>query len=208
MYLNVVTFQIPSPSDDGGMIDVFDRLKALKELGVKVILHCFYYGGRHQNAELEALTEKVYYYKRRVGLRYQFSMLPYIVRSRCDTRLLENLLTNDYPILFEGIHCCYFLNHKALKNRKKWVRMPNVEQDYYAYLSKASEHFTDRLFYKIESCKLKHFEHVLEKAQLILAISEIDLAYFKRTYPKVNSLLMPACHTELAVLRRLLGCDC
>jgi len=31
MYLSVVTFQIPSPSDDGGVIDVFDRLKALKE---------------------------------------------------------------------------------------------------------------------------------------------------------------------------------
>ena len=43
-HLHVVAFDVPYPANYGGVIDVFYRIKALVEAGIKVHLHCFQYG--------------------------------------------------------------------------------------------------------------------------------------------------------------------
>ena len=58
-HLNIVSFNVPWPANYGGVIDVFYKIKALHDIGVKVILHCFEYG-RPQAKELENYCEKVY----------------------------------------------------------------------------------------------------------------------------------------------------
>ena len=62
-HLNIIAFNIPWPANYGGIIDVYYKMKALRQCGVKIILHCFEYERAH-SAELEAICEKVYYYKR------------------------------------------------------------------------------------------------------------------------------------------------
>ena len=102
-YLNIVSFNIPYPANYGGVIDVYYKLEALRACGVKLILHCFEYERPHAS-ELESICDKVFYYKRRTGVIANLTWLPYNVYSRKDHRLIENLLQNDYPILFEGLH--------------------------------------------------------------------------------------------------------
>ena len=41
--IHIVTFDIPYPVNYGGVIDVFYKIKALKEAGIKIHLHCFYH---------------------------------------------------------------------------------------------------------------------------------------------------------------------
>ena len=53
MTLHVVSFQVPFPADYGGVIEVFYKLRALKQAGVDVILHCFCYKGRKEEKILE-----------------------------------------------------------------------------------------------------------------------------------------------------------
>ena len=88
--LQLVAFNIPYPPDYGGIIDIFFKVKALSECGVKVYLHCFEYE-RRQAPELEKYCAKVYYYNRKHGVRYQFSTKPYIVITRNNNQLLNNL---------------------------------------------------------------------------------------------------------------------
>ena len=93
-FLNVVSLNIPYPPNYGGIIDIYYKLKALKRLGVRLILHCFEYE-RPEAPELEEICEKVYYYKRHTGLLANMSLLPYNVVSRKEPKLMERLLENN-----------------------------------------------------------------------------------------------------------------
>ncbi len=199
-HLHVVSFNIPYPADYGGVIDIYNRIKALNEAGVNIYLHCFKYG-RIENNHLNSVCKKVYYYNRSKSIVNQFSILPFIVKSRKNGRLLSNLLKDDFPILFEGIHCCYFLNHPKLKNRLKIVRSHNIEHQYYYELSVKSTSFVERCYYKVEALRLKYFEKIYKHANFIAAISENDKKYFQQKYGK-TFLLLP-CHPEQKVLSKV-----
>lgn len=193
--LNIISFNVPYPANYGGVIDVFYKIKALHQLGVKIHLHCYDYG-RGIQPELEKYCVSVKYYHRNTSIFALLSSTPYIVKSRADKQLLENLLTNEFPILFEGLHSCYWLNHHSLKNRIKIVRAHNVEHHYYAFLAKNSAFSYRKLYYTLETKALKNFEPILQHAQLILAVSKSDVHYFKTNYPQVKSIFAPCFHSE------------
>jgi hypothetical protein len=182
-YLNIVAFDVPYPPDYGGAIDVFYKLKSLKANGCKIILHCFDYKYR-QNDILENFCEKVYYYKRKQHWTKQLSMKPYSVLSRKNNQLLRNLTENNYPILFEGLISCYYLNRKELKNRIKIVRMCNIEHKYYFNLFKWSKNIANKIFFLLESFKLFHFQKILKNSDAIFSISESEKTYLKKRFPK------------------------
>ena len=60
-HLHIISFDIPYPANYGGAIDVFHKIRCLNAQGVKIILHCFEYGGRKSSPELEKICEKVYF---------------------------------------------------------------------------------------------------------------------------------------------------
>lgn len=189
--LNIVSFDIPYPADYGGVIDVFYKLKSLKKLGVGIYFHCFEYGNRKQAKELNDLCENVFYYKRKkYSALVQYINLPYIVASRNDDRLLNNLSSNNYPILFEGLHTCFFIGNEVLKNRLKFVRMHNIESDYYKALASSESKFWKQIFFNSESRKLeKYEEEALNHASGIFTISSEDQMYFNKKYNIPNHLL-------------------
>lgn len=188
--LNIISFNIPYPADYGGVIDVFYRLKAFSEAGIKIHLHCFQYG-REESVELERLCEKVTYYPRSCSIIHQLSMKPFIVKTRSSNKLLNNLLENDWPILFEGLHSCYYLDHPKLINRLKVVRSHNIEHHYYSGLADKATSLKDRGYFRIEAWKLKQFENVLQFANHIAAISEADKDYLQNKFGEVF-LMLPA----------------
>lgn len=191
--LNIITFDVPYPANYGGVIDVFYKIKALHQAGVQIHLHCFEYG-RGIQKELEKYCKNVSYYKRRTGTASILSNLPYIVKSRVSKALKSNLLTNNFPILFEGIHCCFLLDDPDLRDRFKVVRAHNIEHDYYAHLAKNESNKVRQQYFRSEAKKLKKFEKILDHADLCLAISENDLNHFTTHYPKLSIMLIPAFH--------------
>jgi hypothetical protein len=197
MNVHLVAFNVPFPANYGGVIDVFYKVKALKEIGVKVHLHCFLYG-RIEAIELEKICEKVFYYKRNTSIFQQLSILPYIVKSRKNALLLKNLMENDYPIIFEGLHCCGFMNSSELTKRLKIVRMHNIEWQYYEHLVSQASNIINKLFFQLESWRLKAFEKKL-KADYLLTISPNDTSYFKKRYANIPSVYVPAFHGNTAI---------
>ncbi len=184
--IHVISFQNPYPPNYGGVIDVYYKLKALKESDFHITLHTYNYGNRTADYEnLSQIADVVHLYKRETGITKQLSSLPYIVNSRRDNSLIANLLNDDAPILFEGLHTCYFLSDIRLKNRLKIVRTHNVEHDYYHGLYLSAKKLKDKLFYALEAKRLKCYEKVLTNADYIMAISETDRDYFTNKYSKV-----------------------
>lgn len=192
-HLHIISFDIPYPADYGGVIDVFYKIKALSRLGIKIHLHAYEYG-REQSKELDRYCTTVDYYRRPKGIIYAVKNIPYIIATRNSKRLLENLLKDEYPILFEGIHTCLAMNHPQLAKRKKYVRAHNVEHDYYHYLSKSTKSLYKSMFFSIEARKLKKYERIIQRAHGIFAISSKDQQYFESLYSKV--ILLPAFHAS------------
>ncbi len=171
--LHIITFDIPYPPNYGGVIDVYYKIKFLYEQGVKIWLHCFQYG-RQKSIELENNCEKIFYYPR-IRVANPFSVrMPYIVKTRKSRQLMHHLLENDWPVLFEGLHTTYYLNHTALKDRLKIVRMHNIEYVYYKHLAKVEKNPLKRFYYANEARCLRTYQQILDKADLIAAISPSD----------------------------------
>jgi hypothetical protein len=189
---------VPYPANYGGVIDVFYKIKNLHEAGVKIYLHCFEYGREH-SVELEKYCETVHYYHRKTGFSSNLSRLPYTVKSRASEELAENLLKNDFPILFEVLHTCFLLDDERFKKRIKIYRHSNIEHEYYKHLAKGEKNKLKKAFLKIEARRLKKFESIVEHADLILAVNTADLTYFKTHYPKVKSEYLPSFHPHNSV---------
>jgi hypothetical protein len=197
--IHIIAFDIPYPPDYGGVIDIFYKILHLHRAGVRVHLHYFEYGvdpsaAIASHAELEKICDSVAKYPRITGPLSALSLTPYIIRSRRSERLLSNLLRDDHPILFEGLHSCFYLPHPALKGRKKIFRESNIEHEYYAHLSRAEHSLPRKLYFSLESARLKWYEKVLSHADLMLAVSETDAAHLRSWFPGREVLYLPSFH--------------
>lgn len=195
IHLHIISFTIPYPPNFGGVIDVFFKIRTLHAAGVKVHLHCFSYD-RNPSPELEQICHEVQYYPRKTGFRSALTRMPYIVYSRRSDNLIENLLKDDYPILFEGLHSCYYLSHPLLKNRVRIYRESNIEHLYYYHLSIAESNLAKKLFFILASLKLRAFQSILSNATLMLTVSREDNEYLSRKFPSVPVEYLPSFHKD------------
>jgi hypothetical protein len=194
--LHIIAFDIPYPPNYGGVIDVWYKLKFLHRKGVKIILHCFEYPGREQSDKLNDYCEKVYYYPRLLGLRSVFSFKPYIVTSRRSGDLITNLMKDNHPILFEGLHSCYYINDKRLKGRFLIYRESNIEHHYYYSLFKVDKKIINKLYFLFASIKLRMYQRVLRHASLMLAVSQNDAEYLQKRFPANKVVYLPSFHAN------------
>jgi len=191
--INLVSINIPWPANYGGVIDIYYKIKALHDCGVKIILHCFEYE-RPRATELEDVCEEVHYYRRRTGIVSNLTLLPYNVYSRKDKLLIDNLLKNDCPIIFEGLHTCYYLNDKRLKHRFKVFRECNIEHDYYREIGKAEHNIIKKCFFYIEAMRFKRYQKNVAAAELMVAVSQTDTDYLRKEFPQNKVEFVPCFH--------------
>jgi len=194
-HLHIVSFDVPFPANYGGVIDVFHKIRVLKQAGINITLHCFEYG-RGKQPLLEALCHNVYYYRRNTGPIANLSLRPYVVTSRRHPDLLKNLLNDEAPILFEGLHTCELMKHPLLKKRLKIYRESNIEHHYYYNLAKAESNLHKKLFFIIEAIRLRLFQKILNHANLMLTVSEDDNQYLLQHFPGKKIAYLPSFHAH------------
>ena len=190
-YLHIVSFNIPYPADYGGVIDVYYKLRALSQAGIRIILHCFEYGREHSK-ELEDLCFNVYYYHRKRGMKYFFHTDPYIVVTRIANSMPKNLLGDSFPVLFEGLHTTGMLLQCIQARKMTLVRAHNIEHEYYKGLTRSTRNPFHKLFFRSESAKLKRYEKIVNHANHILSIAKHETQYFNENYG--DAKFIPAFH--------------
>lgn len=200
-HLHVIAFDMPYPPNYGGSTDMYFKLVGLQKLGINVTLHVFLYDGKSAAPELNEVTFKTIYYSRKRYKNPFIGKLPYIVKTRKNEQLFENLLKDNAPILFEGLHTTYYLNHPKLRDRVRVVRAHNVEHHYYAALNEAEDHWLKKIFFKIEAKKLEKYERILNHADGIAGISPSETNYLNETYGKTQYI--PAFHSNNDVVSRI-----
>lgn len=186
---HIIAFDVPYPPNYGGIVDVYYKLKTLHQVGGKIIYHCFYYDGHNPpHEELKKYCEEIHYYPRKKRIwKLLFSRLPYVIASRDNKAILKRLLKDDYPILFDGIQTCYWMNNRSLKNRKKIFRANNIEHAYYAGLALWEQSKIKKIYFKLEAKKLARFESNLKDVNGILCVAKMDIPHFE-TYAKTHHI--------------------
>jgi len=181
-YLHIISLEIPYPVDYGGVFDLFYKLPALQQQGVKIYLHCFT-KNRKPQPELNRYCENVFYYQRKTTRKNLISKLPYIITSRMNETLADRLLQDDFPILMEGVHCTNITNDARFKNRKMFVRIYNVENEYYKTLFRFSHNLKHEMYYLLESKRLYKYENKLAKnANTFFTVALHDAEYYRREF--------------------------
>lgn len=178
-YLHIICFNVPYPVDYGGVFDLFYKLPALRQQGVKIHLHCFEYGRGEQPA-LNEYCEEVHYYKRMLGLKGLSLHLPYIVASRRNEDLLKRLSGDNYPILIEGVHCTYLLNDVRFAERICLLRLHNVEHIYYKNLCRFSSSLFKKAYYLREAKLLLNYEKSIASKVTCLPVIKKDGEIYRR----------------------------
>jgi hypothetical protein len=190
-HLHIISLTVPYPVNYGGVYDLFYKLPALQQQGIKIHLHCFD-KDRGEQPELNKFCEEVFYYKRNTGRKSMASKLPYIVESRTSDILTERLLQNDYPVLMEGVHCTYITNDERFKNREMFVRIHNAEHAYYEKLYEFSRNPKKKMYYWLESKKLYRYEKKLSKnATAFWAAAQQDADYYHKEFNCKNIYYLP-----------------
>jgi glycosyltransferase involved in cell wall biosynthesis len=203
-----VCLDVPYPLDYGGVFDLFQKIKSLHAAGVKIHLHCFEYG-RGQQPVLNEYCAEVNYYTRHEGHKGFSHKLPYIVCSRSNGQLLENLLKDDHPILLEGIHCTYLLNDERFRQRRIVLRLHNVEYQYYRQLYHTEKSLWKKIYYLHESNMLRHYEQQIALRVKILAVSEKDSEQYRTEFGADNIETLPVfLPFEEVRTREGTGCFC
>ncbi len=189
-HLHIITLDVPWPADYGGVVDLFYKLVWLHKLGIKIHLHCFS-GGRAPQDELDKYCDSVHYYTRKKFPAGISLPLPYIVSSRNDAELLKNLQQDSYPVLMEGVHCTWLLYKGALKNRKVFVRLHNVEYNYYRKLAANEKNFGKKIYFGIESFLLKRYEKQIAGKAVFWTVSREDEAVYRKELGARNIDFLP-----------------
>ena len=133
--LHIVSFANPLPADYGGAIEVYYKLKALNELGIKIIFHVFLYGKQKKDHRLNQYCYQVYYYKRNNSILKLLSFLPYIVVSRKNKAFLDRVSQDDFPILLKAfiqLAISMILCSSIERNSLEWLILNQIiTQDYF-----------------------------------------------------------------------------
>jgi len=187
MHLHVITHDVPFPPTYGGVIDVYFQLKALAERGIELHLHAFT-DGRNPHPELYRYCVEVNLYPKRRVIKTLPTKLPRGVNTRNDEGLLDRLLADSFPILFEGIESTFFLSHPEFESRKKVVRLQRIDWEYYYARGQHETRYWQKQFYLAESRQLQHFEQTLGFADHLLTISPKDTSYYAEKHPSVHHL--------------------
>ena len=164
----------------------------LKKMGIAIHLHYFSYNERGTPNELNQYCEHIHVYERMTGRRGFSAKLPYIISSRVNAELVENLQKDNHPILMEGIHCTGILPALDLNRRKVVVRMHNEESVYYRELARSESSLLKKLYFLHESRLLRNYTRQLPEQCIYACISLDDVQTFSNKYHLPHSRFLPA----------------
>lgn len=172
--LHLISFNYPYPPSYGGIIDVYYKIKALSDLGVKIHLHCFVDSIPETiDQEVKNITENVFFYKKKKNPLHYFSAVPFAAAIRTSEALFDNLMRIKAPVLFEGLQTACIIRKLKGYGCKLYLRFHNNETEYYKGLSFSEKNIFKKIIYRIESIKYAGYQKkLLKEFECVFCLSE------------------------------------
>lgn len=172
--LHLISFNYPYPPSYGGIIDVYYKIKALAEIGIKIHLHCFVDRVPEIiDEEVKSITETVSFYKKKKNPLHYFSKVPFAASIRSSDTLFKNLMSVKAPILFEGLQTTPIVNKLKGKGCSLYLRFHNNESEYYKGLSSSEKNIFKKIIYRIEALKFADYQKkLLKEFEAVFCLSE------------------------------------
>lgn len=198
--LHIISFDNPYPPVYGGAIDVFYKIRALHHQGFKIYLHCYTDHIPQDYQQLKQFAFEVRFYQRQKKGQKLLAFSPFSVASRYSPELVENIEKVDAPILFEGLQSTYLLHKHAFDGRKKFLRLLNLESNYFGGLCKSERQPVKKLLFGIESLKYAWYQKIIGRFDAVFSLSHFETDYVAKRFG--NAHYIPVFHgnTEVAPL--------
>ena len=196
--VNIVSFNNPFPPKYGGIIDVYYKIEALYKIGYQIHLHCFVKEIPTHYDELSKITASISFYFAEPKWYHFFSKMPLSIISRSSKDLVDKLITNDAPIIFESLKSTCLMNDYRLKNRFKVLRLHNIEQNYFEGIAKSESNLFKKLMFFIEVSKYKKYEFNILNFQKVFTLSKYENSYIQENYN--NGVYIPVFHGNKEVV--------
>lgn len=190
--IHIISFDNPYPPVYGGAIDVFYKLKALHALGFTIYLHCFVDELPKDISELEQYAAGVFCYERKNKGHKLLAVSPFSVASRYSEDLVENLKRVDAPLFFEGLQSTYLLKRHPFPDRQKFLRLMNLESNYFGGLGRSERHPAKKMLFAIESLKYTLYQKVIAKFTGVFTLSVFETEYVRKHFQ--NAHYIPVFH--------------
>lgn len=190
--IHIISFDNPYPPVYGGAIDVFYKLKALHALGFRIYLHCYVDKFPENFSELKKYVEKVYFYERKKKGHKLLALSPFSVASRYNELLVWNLKEIDAPLFFEGLQSTYLLKKNAFPERSKYLRLMNLESNYFGGLGRSESNPVKKILFGIESAKYEFYQKIIGKFEAVFTLSVYETAYVEKKFQ--NAHYIPVFH--------------
>lgn len=187
--IHFISMDVPFPPNYGGIIDVYFKLKAFHQLGVKVYLHL--YGNSTDGMEdLKSIAEEIYFYPIKKNPLYFLHPFPFSVKSRPAKELLKNIKKHQVPIFFESLKTSQILHLDPLSGYPKYLRLHNIEQNYFEGLAQSESEKLKQKMFRLEAKKYVKYESILSQMDEVFTLSKaeqhiIQLKYNKGKYVPV-----------------------
>ena len=190
--LHIISFDYPFPPVYGGAIDVFYKVKSLHSLGFEITLHCFVDQLPDDNSLLNQYVYNLHCYERKQkGLRL-FSRAPFSVASRFHESVLANIAKVDAPLLFEGLQSTYLLQRYQKTNQKVYLRLMNLESNYFGGLAKSERGLFKKLALHVEAFKYNYYQKIIQNFDAVFTLSLYETNYVAKHYQ--NAVYVPVFH--------------
>lgn len=181
--LHYICMDVPFPPNYGGIIDVFYKLKAFHQLGVKIYLHVYGFDANGLE-QLKDFAEEVFYYPIKKNPFYFLSKKPFSVKSRNGRILLKNIKKIKAPIFFESLKTTDLIASDQLKEFSKYLRLHNIEQNYFDGLAQSEKDRVKHLMYSLEAKKYIKYEQIISKFNQVFTLSLSEQNYIQTNYQK------------------------
>ena len=194
----VITPDFPFPTIHGGRVDYFHRIKCLAEFGLEIDLISTVSEDIPDAhiSEMKKYAASVTIVKRSTSWKDIFSLIPHQILSRSELATIH-LKSEMYDfVLVEGEYVLSILNNPALKYKKSYLRVHNIENKYFYALGLSAFPKITSFYYFFEAFKFYRIqEKIYRDFDQLLFVSADELQLMKGRYNAVH-LLTPHSKNE------------
>ncbi|MEP7279996.1 MAG: hypothetical protein ABI813_15215 [Bacteroidota bacterium] len=189
--VHIVCPEIPHPSSTADMTDTYFQLHFLQRAGYQVILHCFHDDTNPVSTHLNQLVSGIHLYARNHGHKGVSIRHPYCISSRSNPALLENLLQQVHPVLFQGMSCTYYLPHLAAHGYKTVVRINGIASQLYETLTRCEKSLIKKAYSFNEARLIRKWEEKIAGLATVIATTPGDQQKFQQLYKTARTVCLP-----------------